>query len=235
MERTLFLHHRIPLRAWPFLKRRIPLRAIAGSPPAPEARPRRHALAAQVTCGGLGRDLAHRHGIEIRGGEHRPDAMAATASGMALTPTISGRNPDFACASASSTPSAMASLAQRTASVPSHSSLRSEENVARRGAGIRPATSSAPRRPCVRQGIWKPAKRSMAGGGGRRSLEDDDRAAPAHLCEKIARDVVRKRAVVGADEGDTRGRRGRHDDVEQRDVRRVEAEDRVVHRGFVAR
>ena len=49
----------------------------------------------------------------------RPAAMAATASGMALTPTTRGRWPGLA-SSASSTPSAMTSLAHSTASTPDH-------------------------------------------------------------------------------------------------------------------
>ena len=49
----------------------------------------------------------------------RPAAIAATASGMALTPTTSGPLPGFG-ASASSTPSAMTSLAHSTASTPGH-------------------------------------------------------------------------------------------------------------------
>ena len=49
----------------------------------------------------------------------RPAAIAATASGMALTPVTSGPLPGFA-SSASSTPSAMTSLAHSTASTRGH-------------------------------------------------------------------------------------------------------------------
>ena len=52
--------------------------------------------------------------------------------------------------------------------------------------------------------------------------------------EQIARDIARQRAVVRTDEQDAPARRGRRDDVEQRDVRRIETQDGVVHLRFVA-
>jgi len=74
-----------------------------------------------------------------------------------------------------------------------------------------------------------------AGRGGGRAFENDDRAAARQLAEQIARDVSRQCAVVGADEGDAPSRCGAGDDVEERNVGHVKAQDGVVDRGLVHR
>ena len=75
----------------------------------------------------------------------------------------------------------------------------------------------------------------MAGRGRGGAFEDHDLAPPAELREQIARDVARQSAIVRADEAQPRaGGRAGHE-IEQRNARGIEGEDRVVDGGLMHR
>ena len=140
---------------------------------------------------GLGRDGAHRHGVEIHRGEHPPGRDRRNRLGNGVDadhqrPAGSARRG----ASASSTPSAMTSLAHRTASMPRKLSAARQE----RRAGDVALVVAAQRRPhpdvgTVRERRLKALEPLAARRRRRRPLEDRDFAAPGQPGEQIARDV----------------------------------------------
>ncbi len=165
----------------------------------------------------------------------RPASIAAIASGIAFTPTTSGisRLPGHG--------RERIQHAQRHVIVGAQYRIDALQLVGRAGKGSAsdiPLVFAAQRQSdldirVVGERLVKPVEPLAAGRGCRRAFDDDDLPASGKLRAKMARNAQRQGMIVRADEAHALPDRRAGNEVEQWNARGVEAENCIVHRGFM--